>query len=54
MVGSKDKLQFNMKKIFLLMMLLATVFVACSDDDDDDDKGKPTGKEKLVSKIVTK
>ncbi len=42
-----------MKKIFLLMMLLATVFVACSDDDDDDDKGKPTGKEKLVSKIVT-
>ena len=35
------------------MMLLATVFVACSDDDDDDDKGKPTGKEKLVRKIVT-
>lgn len=38
MVGSKDKLQFNMKKIFLLMMLLATVFVACSDDDDDNKK----------------
>ena len=33
------------------MMLLATVFVACSDDDKDDDK--PTGKVKLVSKIVT-
>ena len=48
MVGSKDKLQFKMKKIFLLLALFATVFVACSDDDEKD---KPAGKEKLVSKI---
>ncbi|GEM_PF-1059642 len=41
-----------MKKIFLLMMLLATVFVACSDDDDEKDDDKPTGKVKLVSKIM--